>query len=79
MNNIDWKRVSERLRCPICGDKAHIEPGSDGTAGFHTHCFEITRTLAMQLSQPTDEEIDARIKELKIEMERLFAMRNEKP
>ena len=31
VTKIDWKLVSERLRCPICGDRASIDPETDGT------------------------------------------------
>jgi len=48
---IDWKLVSERLRCPICGDKAHITSESDGTEGRHVHYFKISREHARELSR----------------------------
>lgn len=51
---IDWKLVNERLMCPICGDKACIEPETDGTMGFHTHRFTISREEAERISQPTN-------------------------
>lgn len=53
---INWERVSQNLRCPICGDKAHIVVGSDGTEGTHSHHFPISREWALSLSAPTDEE-----------------------
>lgn len=71
---IDWKRVNERLRCPTCGDVAHISPETDGTEGEHTHRFPVSRALAEQLSRPSDDEIANRIKELETELEFLRRM-----
>lgn len=59
MKYIDWKRVGDNLRCPKCGDKAHISAGTDGTEGQHTHHFKISRAWAEELSKPTPEEARA--------------------
>lgn len=68
---IDWKRVNEHLRCPQCGDKAHIDPGSDGTQASHTHYFPVSRTMAHKLSLPTALEAQIRIDELESELGKL--------
>lgn len=53
---IDWARVNKNLRCPICGEKAHVSAGTDGTEGEHTHRFKISREMARELSKPGDDE-----------------------
>ena len=70
-SEIDWKVVSDKLRCPICGDKAFIEPASDGTQASHTHQFELTRQHARELCQPTQEEIEAEIASLETRLHAL--------
>lgn len=59
---INWKNVEKNLFCPICGDKAHLEPETDGTGGFHTHYFEISRALAERLSRPSREDLETAIR-----------------
>lgn len=56
MTRINWERVNKNLRCPICGDKAHIEGETNGTKGVHTHRFDITREMAEELSKPDKKE-----------------------
>lgn len=63
MEQIDWKRVNERLRCPQCGEKAHLVGGTDGTEASHTHSFKVTRADALQLSKLTADEIREQIAE----------------
>lgn len=55
--DIDWKRVNEKLYCPICGAKAYIAPETDGTEGTHTHRFPVSRDFARMLSLPDTSEI----------------------
>lgn len=69
--NIDWKRVNEKLRCPICGAPARISAGTDGTEGEHTHRFTVSRAVAMQLSQPSTGEIIAQINDLEAKLAEL--------
>jgi len=47
---IDWKIVEQHLYCPICGDKAHISPESDGRQGEHRHYFSLSREKAQEIS-----------------------------
>lgn len=65
---IDWKVVSEHLKCPICGEKAHISPGTDGHEGSHTHAFTLTRehaaALTQQFGKPSYEALERRVAEL---------------
>lgn len=69
MNRIDWKVVNANLKCPICGEKAYIEAGSDGMEAGHTHRFSLTREHAIELTKkfgkPTYEELEAEIKRLR--------------
>lgn len=60
---INWKRVNENLRCPICGDKAHISPETDGTQGEHTHRFPISQEMAQRLSDENAPVIVRRLRE----------------
>lgn len=69
--DIDWKKVEENLKCPICGEKASINAETDGTEGSHTHRFKISREMARSLCLPTKEEAPARITELEKELEYL--------
>lgn len=59
---IDWEIVNKNLFCPKCGEKAHITSGTDGTEGYHTHRFPISREYAQSLSdkfrKPTYEELE---------------------
>jgi hypothetical protein len=71
MSDIDWSRVNDNLRCPACGDRAHISGGTNGTEAEHTHRFPVSRELARRLSQPSPEEVQRRIKELETELESL--------
>ena len=48
--SINWKRVTANLFCPQCGEKANISAESDGTEGYHTHYFPISREWAQQIS-----------------------------
>lgn len=75
-NGIDWKLVNEKLRCPKCGDKAYIAAETDGTEGFHTHRFPISRKEALRLSLPDKEEIEARIRILQSEINQLNEVKN---
>lgn len=68
---VDWKQVEKRLRCPKCGDKAHIDSGTDGTQASHTHTFELSREEALRLSRPTLEEAQIRITELEAELSQM--------
>lgn len=70
-NLIDWKRVDEKLRCPKCGDKAHISGGTDGTEAEHTHHFTVSREEAMRLSRLTVDEAKERITMLEAELREL--------
>jgi hypothetical protein len=63
-DQIDWNRVDQNLRCPFCNEKASIAPETDGTEGFHTHRFPISREWAKELSQPTTAEAIRRKDEL---------------
>lgn len=71
MDGIDWKRVDERLRCPICGDRAHIAAGTDGYEAEHTHRFSLSRAEALRLSQPDPAERLERIAQLEAEIRTL--------
>jgi hypothetical protein len=68
---IDWDRVSKGLRCPTCGDKADIDPGTDGNGASHTHRFKVTREQAIKLSMPTDEEIMQALDQAKVFLARV--------
>ena len=74
---IDWARVSEKLVCPICGEKAYIVEGTDGTQGSHTHTFDITREHARCLSLGDPDEIKAKIASLQKELEAAEAVEGE--
>ena len=52
---INWKRVSDKLVCPFCGDKAYLSPESDGTEGQHTHVFPVSRKMAEDLSNEDED------------------------
>lgn len=54
-STINWKRVSEKLVCPVCGAKAFISPETDGTVGEHTHRFPISRQMAEELSNEDED------------------------
>ena len=69
--SIDWKRVSQRLRCPFCGTPAYISPESDGTQGEHTHYFTISRDEAIKLSRLSVEEMKRNIAKVENELRRL--------
>ena len=49
--NIDWKIVGDNLKCPKCGDKAHIDPGSDGYEASHIHRFKVSRIEARRITE----------------------------
>jgi hypothetical protein len=74
MDTINWDRVNKNLRCPICREPAHIEPGTDGTWGEHTHRFPVSRTLAHELSKLSPEEISSKINELQTELDKYKSM-----
>lgn len=80
--NIDWDAVSKNLKCPQCGDPAHIRPGTDGTEGFHEHYFTITREHAMaltqQFSKPSYEALEKRVAELEARLSREGGGSNER-
>lgn len=50
MHDIDWGIVSANLKCPICGERGHLEPGSDGTEAYHTHRWAVTREEAARIT-----------------------------
>lgn len=70
---IDYKIVNEYLTCPICGEKAFIEPGTDGTEASHTHRFSVSREYAEKLTlkygKPSYEDLERRVKELETQLE----------
>ena len=74
---IDWEAVERNLVCPQCGDKASIDPGSieadNSAVGYHTytHRFLITSDQARELSRPKGAARQARIAELRAELEEL--------
>lgn len=74
ISTIDWKVVSQHLVCPQCGEKAHIDPETDGFEASHTHRFHVTREHAMELTRkfgkPSYEELEAEVKRLKEERAR---------
>lgn len=64
---IDWARVAEKLRCPICGEKASIASETNGTEGYHTHRFKITPQMiedAMKLDD--NERKEARLEAVRL-------------
>lgn len=71
---IDWKVVNQHLKCPECGEKATIDPGTDGFEASHEHRFRVSREHAMTLTRlygkPTYEELEAEVKRLKEERAR---------
>lgn len=56
VDGVDWERVNKNLRCPICGEKAHIRAETNGSQGYHTHNFEISHQMALELSKPSEDE-----------------------
>ena len=71
---IDWDTVSRHLKCPKCGEQAHIRPGTDGTEGFHEHYFTIARehaaALTRQFGKPSYEALEKRVAELEAQLSR---------